>query len=140
MREWIVFQGEREDAAGVDFEFGNAVPARVNLGGLQDFTPWRETEEDADFADYVREIKKETHKRPKGYAPWRPQNKTVRLIRQVKQALYEYQAYLPLTARQIFYRLVDETVRQQLRRWHLYHVPRPLRRRACFLQARPRRG
>jgi hypothetical protein len=106
LREWIVFQGEREDAAGVDFEFGNAVPARVNLGGLQDFTPWRETEEDADFADYVREIKKETHKRPKGYAPWRPQNKTVRLIRQVKQALDEYQAYLPLTARQIFYRLV----------------------------------
>jgi hypothetical protein len=39
LREWIVFQGEREDAAGVDFEFGNAVPARVNLGGLQDFTP-----------------------------------------------------------------------------------------------------
>ena len=39
LREWIVFQGEREDAAGEDFEFGDAVPARINLGGLQDFTP-----------------------------------------------------------------------------------------------------
>jgi hypothetical protein len=38
LREWIVFQGEREDAAGEDFEFGDAVPARINLGGLQDFT------------------------------------------------------------------------------------------------------
>src|SRR5215217_6966661 len=106
LKKWIAFQGEREDAAGEDFEFADGVPARLTLGGLQNFTPWRETEEDGDFADYVREIKKGTHKRPKGYAPWRPQNKTVRLVRQVKQVLEEYQAYLPLTARQIFYRLV----------------------------------
>jgi hypothetical protein len=67
---------------------------------------WRETEEDGDFADYVREIKKKTHTRPKGYAAWRPHNKTVRLIKQVQQVLDEYRDHLPLTARQIFYRLV----------------------------------
>lgn len=66
------------------------VPARLALGGLQDFTPGRET----------------THKRPKGYAPWRPHKKTVKLIMQVKEVLEEYRAYLPMTARQIFYRLV----------------------------------
>jgi hypothetical protein len=60
------------------------------LGGVQDFTTSREN----------------THRRPKGYAPWRPQKKTVKLIMQVKEVLEEYRAYLPMTARQIFYRLV----------------------------------
>ena len=45
-------------------------------------------------------------KRPKGFAPWRPQAKTVVIIRQVKEVLTEYRTELPLTARQIFYRLV----------------------------------
>ena len=45
-------------------------------------------------------------KRPKGFAPWRPQTKTVIIIRQVKEILKEYRTELPLTARQIFYRLV----------------------------------
>jgi hypothetical protein len=45
-------------------------------------------------------------KRPKGFAPWRPQAKTVVIIRQVKEILNEYRTELPLTARQIFYRLV----------------------------------
>jgi hypothetical protein len=57
---------------------------------LQDFTASREN----------------THKRPKGYAPWRPQKKTARLMFQVKEILREYRDHLPLTARQIFYRLV----------------------------------
>ncbi len=69
---------------------GKDVPARLGLGGLQDFTAGREN----------------THKRPKGYAPWRPQKKTARLMFQVKQILEEYRAHLPLTARQIFYRMV----------------------------------
>jgi hypothetical protein len=111
VKEWKVFEGEREDLAEERAMWTgdwtrSSVPARAILGGLQDFTPWRETEEDADFADYVREIENETHKRPKGYAPWRPHNKTVRLIKQVKEVLEEYRDYLPLTARQIFYRLV----------------------------------
>jgi len=69
---------------------GKDVPARLGLGGLQDFTPGREN----------------THKRPKGYAPWRPHKKTAQLMYQVRQILEEYRDHLPLTARQIFYRLV----------------------------------
>ena len=45
-------------------------------------------------------------KRPKGFAPWRPQKKTLVILAQIKTILDEYRAELPLTARQIFYRLV----------------------------------
>ena len=69
---------------------GKDVPTRLGLGGLQDFTPGREN----------------THKRPKGYAPWRPHKKTAKLMYQVQEILEEYRDHLPLTARQIFYRLV----------------------------------
>src|SRR5215203_2303320 len=69
---------------------GRDVPLRLGLGGLQDFTAGREN----------------THKRPKGYAPWRPHKKTTRLMFQDKQILQEYRDHLPLTARQIFYRMV----------------------------------
>jgi hypothetical protein len=71
---------------------GRDVPARLGLGGLQDFT--------------ASEASENTHKRPKGYAPWRPHKKTTRLMFQVKQILEEYRDHLPLTARQIFYRMV----------------------------------
>jgi hypothetical protein len=90
-------QAAREDAfeskwgCGVDDDpLGRDVPARLGLGGMQVFKAGREN----------------THKRPKGYAPWRPQKKTARLMYQVKQILEEYREHLPLTARQIFYRLV----------------------------------
>src|SRR5215217_9655806 len=69
---------------------GRDVPARLGLGGSQDFTAGRE----------------KTHKRPKGYAPWRPHKNTTRLMFQVKQIIEEYRDHLPLTARQIFYRMV----------------------------------
>jgi hypothetical protein len=46
------------------------------------------------------------HRRPKGYADWRPQAKTRILLDQVQEILAEYDDYLPLTVRQIFYRLV----------------------------------
>jgi hypothetical protein len=45
-------------------------------------------------------------RRPKGYADWRPQRKTVVLLDQVANVLDEYWEHLPLTVRQIFYRLV----------------------------------
>jgi hypothetical protein len=87
-------QGAREaafEAAGKDLEHSKGdAPLRAALGGLQEFTASREN----------------THKRPKGYAPWRPHKKTTRLIFQVQEVLEEYRNYLPLTARQIFYRLV----------------------------------
>jgi hypothetical protein len=85
-------QATREAAftyTGKGFYGGKDVPLRLGLGGLQDFTPSREN----------------THKRPKGYAPWRPHKKTTRLMFQVKQILEEYRDHLPLTGRQIFYRM-----------------------------------
>ena len=46
--------------------------------------------------------------RPRGYAPYRPHAETRVLIDQVKAILDEYEAYQPLTIRQIFYRLVGQ--------------------------------
>ena len=46
------------------------------------------------------------HTRPKGYAPWKPQAHTRELLQQVDAVLDEYHYHLPLTCRQIFYRLV----------------------------------
>lgn len=46
------------------------------------------------------------HRRPRGYAPWRPQAKTRALLDAVQAVLDDYRAHLPLTVRQIFYRLV----------------------------------
>lgn len=45
-------------------------------------------------------------KRPKGYAGWRPREETRIVLAQVDEVLREYRAHLPLTVRQIFYRLV----------------------------------
>jgi hypothetical protein len=44
--------------------------------------------------------------RVRGFAPWSPQGATLRLLDQVRGVLDEYEDYLPLTIRQIFYRLV----------------------------------
>ena len=45
--------------------------------------------------------------RPRGWlGDWRPQRKTLLLIEQIQVVLQEYAAHLPLTVRQIFYRLV----------------------------------
>lgn len=44
--------------------------------------------------------------RPKGYARWEPRPETLAVVRDVKAVLQEYSAHLPLTVRQIFYRLV----------------------------------
>jgi hypothetical protein len=44
--------------------------------------------------------------RVRGFAPWSPEATTLKLLDQVKAVLGEYEDYLPLTIRQIFYRLV----------------------------------
>ena len=44
--------------------------------------------------------------RVRGFAPWSPQRATLALLDQVQAVLVEYRDYLPLTLRQIFYRLV----------------------------------
>jgi hypothetical protein len=47
-----------------------------------------------------------TRTRPRGFAPWSPEKATLALLDQVQGVLDEYVDYLPLTIRQIFYRLV----------------------------------
>ena len=49
---------------------------------------------------------KNSRKRPKGYAEWRPRRETQIVLSQVDEVLREYREQLPLTVRQIFYRLV----------------------------------
>lgn len=44
--------------------------------------------------------------RVRGLAPWSPRQATLDLLDHVRAVLIEYQAYLPLTIRQVFYRLV----------------------------------
>jgi len=47
-----------------------------------------------------------TRTRPRGFAPWSPRQDTLELLARVNAVLGEYQDHLPLTLRQIFYRLV----------------------------------
>ena len=49
---------------------------------------------------------KRVRTRVRGFAPWSPKEETLHLIGQVREVLREYAPYLPLTLRQIFYRLV----------------------------------
>ena len=44
--------------------------------------------------------------RVRGFAPWKPQAASLIVVGQIRAVLAEYAAYLPLTLRQIFYRLV----------------------------------
>ena len=44
--------------------------------------------------------------RPRGFAPWTPSAALVERVQAVLDVLAEYQAHLPLTNRQVFYRLV----------------------------------
>lgn len=44
--------------------------------------------------------------RPRGFAPWTPRPDTLALVAQVQAVLDEYAEHLPLTIRQVFYRLV----------------------------------
>jgi hypothetical protein len=46
--------------------------------------------------------------RVKGFAPWKPQKQTELLLADIELVLEEYKAYLPLTIRQVFYRLVGK--------------------------------
>ncbi len=46
--------------------------------------------------------------RVKGFAHWKPQRRTEPLLLDIEEVLKEYEAYLPLTVRQVFYRLVSK--------------------------------
>ena len=47
-----------------------------------------------------------THSRPRGYAEWNPRPETLAVLANVEAVLEEYAEHLPLTVRQVFYRLV----------------------------------
>ena len=47
-----------------------------------------------------------TSTRVRGLAPWAPKAATLAVVADVKEVLREYRDYLPMTARQVFYRLV----------------------------------
>jgi DNA topoisomerase VI subunit A len=47
--------------------------------------------------------------RPRGFQDWQPQAKSAALLEDVQQVMQTYRHLLPLTARQIFYRLVATT-------------------------------
>lgn len=46
------------------------------------------------------------HARPKGYIDWQPRQQTLTVLAQVQDVLRQYSEHLPLTIRQVFYRLV----------------------------------
>jgi len=54
----------------------------------------------------MRTSERPSRKRPKGYAPWNPRSETRIVLERVSDVLEEYRDYLPMTNRQIFYRLV----------------------------------
>jgi len=72
-----------------------------------------------------------TATRVRGFAPWSPTEKTLDLLALVNGVLDEYQAQLPLTARQIFYRLVGA---------HGYDKTEQAYNRPCELLNRARRA
>jgi hypothetical protein len=69
--------------------------------------------------------------RPRGFAPWTPQAQTRVLLGQVEAVLTEYVTYLPLTCRQVFYRLVGA---------HGYAKTERAYERLCEKLARARRA
>jgi hypothetical protein len=50
--------------------------------------------------------------RVKGFAPWKPQKRTEPLVMDIEAVLEEYREYLPVTVRQVFYRLVGKGYRK----------------------------
>ena len=44
--------------------------------------------------------------RPRGFAEWKPSPDSAAVVRMIQDVLHEYEDHLPLTMRQIFYRLV----------------------------------
>jgi hypothetical protein len=76
--------------------------------------------------------------RVRGFVPWSPRGETSRLLDQVRAVLGEYEDYLPLTIRQIFYRLVgardyEKTERAYLRLCN--HLNRARRARIISMDA-----
>lgn len=54
----------------------------------------------------MSEVRQYAYARPRGLVPWNPHRRTQGLLTQVGAVLKEYRDHLPLTCRQLFYRLV----------------------------------
>jgi hypothetical protein len=48
--------------------------------------------------------------RVRGFAPWKPREKAAALLESIRAVLAEYRAYLPMTNRQVYYRLIGRGV------------------------------
>lgn len=77
------------------------------------------------------ELPKAKKGRPRGFIDWHPRNETEALILQVKGILEEYREYLPMTIRQIFYRLVGA---------HNYEKDEKAYKRLCEIINKSRRA
>jgi len=69
--------------------------------------------------------------RPRGFEPWSPRPATLELLAAVRGVLDEYRDYLPLTIRQVFYRLVGTIG---------YDKTEAAYERLCEMMNRARRG
>src|SRR5215472_2347408 len=69
--------------------------------------------------------------RPRGFAPWSPRPETLVLLASVQAVLDEYTEHLPLTCRQVFYRLVGA---------HGYDKTETSYSRLCEVVSRARRA
>jgi hypothetical protein len=63
----------------------------------------------------VKTAKRKTT-RPRGFAPWTPRAQSLELLEQVRSVLTTFRAYLPVTVRQIFYRLVATLAEERQQR------------------------
>ena len=80
--------------------------------------------------------------RLRGYAAWRPTPATEKLLDQVQDVLDEYAAHLPLTVRQIFYRMVGAHAYPKNERAYkrlIYMLGRGSPRRDDLVRRDPRR-
>ena len=53
-----------------------------------------------------------------GYVPYRPQDTALLLIEQIEEILREYRDHLPMTARQMYYRMVAKYNHPKTKSWY----------------------
>jgi len=104
VKKWKVFEGKREDGA----EEEDVLSGEFFRRGLKEAFGALGADDAENTPSRKLYTTQKDKGRSKGYAKWNPQRKTRRVMLQVKEILDEYRAELPLTARQIFYRLVGK--------------------------------
>jgi hypothetical protein len=79
-------------------------------------------------------VERSGFRNPRDFAAWRPDDQTKVLIGQINKVLAEYSEHLPLTGRQIYYRLIDTYSRPKGKQFEdrLYEVLQRGRRARIF--------